>query len=242
MPKFFDRVSRIMRLIDDAKPDVICLQEIKPGLWPQVSRRFEKDYFVFYPKHKDVQRVKRRGPTVLHSGLIVALRKREGLKITNVEHFSYRKKRKKEFYVDRGFFVLHFDCFGKVFSVLNTHLTPYPTNLKIRLNQIHQLLDYADGLHSDFRFLVGDFNLRPESQEHALIESRGWIDTEKIKSGDDYVITWSEKNPLYHPEEPEGKLDYVWAYDKNPKWKLKEYRVDEIPVSDHYPVHFKMTF
>ena len=101
-----------------------------------------------------------------------------------------------------------------------THLChQFPEN---RIAQLDSIMRYAESLPNP-AFWVGDLNFDPTSKEYHSISEK-WTDAGLVAN--DSTPTFASK---------EGKrIDYVW-YDSE-HFELLNYRVLDVPFSDHYPV------
>ncbi|REG83396.1 endonuclease/exonuclease/phosphatase family protein [Algoriphagus antarcticus] len=101
-----------------------------------------------------------------------------------------------------------------------THLChQFPEN---RLAQIAAITQYADSLPKP-AFWVGDLNFDPNSEEYKSISTK-WSDAGLVANDD---------SPTYDSEDGK-RIDYVW-YDLE-RFELVDYKVIDVPFSDHYPV------
>ncbi|MDI1322724.1 MAG: endonuclease/exonuclease/phosphatase family protein [Algoriphagus sp.] len=91
-----------------------------------------------------------------------------------------------------------------------------------RLAQLKDLISYADTLSLP-TFFAGDLNFDPESEEYKSIPSN-WKDAGLVAG--DTTATYAG--------ETGKRIDYVW-YDSD-AFELVEYKVIDLPHSDHFPV------
>ncbi|WPR76438.1 endonuclease/exonuclease/phosphatase family protein [Algoriphagus sp. NG3] len=96
-----------------------------------------------------------------------------------------------------------------------------------RLAQLKAITRFADSL-SKPAFWVGDLNFDPTSDEYKSINSK-WTDAGLAADND---------APTF--DSPEGKrIDYIW-FDSG-HFELVDYKVIDVPFSDHYPVLVKLS-
>lgn len=91
-----------------------------------------------------------------------------------------------------------------------------------RLAQLKALLAFADSLSLPTLF-AGDLNFDPASDEYKSIPSQ-WKDAGLV----------ADENVATYPGENGKRIDYVWYQSK--KFEFVEYKVLDLPYSDHYPV------
>lgn len=91
-----------------------------------------------------------------------------------------------------------------------------------RLAQLEAITHYADSL-SKPAFWAGDLNFDPTSTEYKSISSQ-WTDA---------GLAASDNSPTFDSQEGK-RIDYVW-FDAN-HFELVNYKVIDVPFSDHYPV------
>lgn len=92
-----------------------------------------------------------------------------------------------------------------------------------RAAQVDSLFAYAETLDKPV-ILAGDFNFSPDSPEYSRIPSH-WKEA-GAESGNN--------QNTYGTAESGARIDYIW-YDSR-KFELIEYKVLEVPYSDHFPV------
>ncbi len=92
-----------------------------------------------------------------------------------------------------------------------------------RIAQVDSIFSYADSLDRPVIW-VGDLNFTPESPEYQRIPTH-WKEAG--------AVAGSTQN-TYGTLEDGGRIDYIW-YDSR-KFELVEYKVLDVPFSDHYPV------
>lgn len=108
----------------------------------------------------------------------------------------------------------------KEFNFASTHFS-HDSNIN-RLAQLKELISYADTLSLP-TFIAGDLNFDPESEEYKSIPTK-WKDAGMV-AGD--------TTPTYAGETGK-RIDYIW-YDSE-AFELVEYKVLNLPHSDHFPV------
>tara|TARA_R110002020_G_scaffold318224_1_gene533759 strand:+ start:192 stop:992 length:801 start_codon:yes stop_codon:yes gene_type:complete len=91
-----------------------------------------------------------------------------------------------------------------------------------RIAQLDAITNYADSLPKP-AFWAGDLNFDPTSEEYKSIGPQ-WSDAGKVAEND---------SPTFDSEEGK-RIDYVW-YDSE-HFELVDYKVIDVPYSDHYPV------
>ncbi|MBC6368835.1 endonuclease/exonuclease/phosphatase family protein [Algoriphagus sp. AK58] len=92
-----------------------------------------------------------------------------------------------------------------------------------RIAQLDSILSYAETLDKPVIW-AGDLNFTPDSEEYKRIPSH-WKEAGAV-AGNTQNTYGTAENGL--------RIDYIW-YDSR-KFELVEYKVIEVPYSDHYPV------
>lgn len=92
-----------------------------------------------------------------------------------------------------------------------------------RIAQVDSLFTYAETLNKPV-ILTGDFNFTPDSPEYSRIPSH-WKEAGAEAGNTQHT---------YGTAESGARIDYIW-YDSR-KFELVEYKVLDLPYSDHYPV------
>lgn len=112
----------------------------------------------------------------------------------------------------RGFLNVNICLEGENISIINTHLG---LDKSERYTQISEILDYTNRLYEKV-IICGDFNEKN-------------INLNNFK--DCAVICNKYNMPTFGKSQ--ARIDYIFVNDK---LKVKEYHVDHIMLSDHYPV------
>ncbi len=92
-----------------------------------------------------------------------------------------------------------------------------------RIAQLEAILSQAEKLEKPIIW-VGDLNFTPESVEYRRI----------LKKWKDAGAESGNQQNTYGSKENGGRIDYIW-YDSE-KFELIEYKVIQVPYSDHFPV------
>lgn len=108
----------------------------------------------------------------------------------------------------------------KEFYFASTHFSN--ENSENRLAQLKELISYAD-TRTLPALIAGDLNFDPESEEHKNIPTK-WKDAGRV-AGDSTATYAGEKGK---------RIDYI-MYDSE-YFELVEYKVLNLPHSDHFPV------
>lgn len=126
-----------------------------------------------------------------------------------IDNFHVLLTSKKE---QRGLLSVNLDCEGQCISIVNTHLGLDKYERSI---QISEILDYTKRL-GDKVIICGDFNDKNIN----------------INNFTDFAVKCSKYNiPTF--EKTQVRIDYIFG---NKEIAIKDYYVDNIMLSDHFPV------
>jgi endonuclease/exonuclease/phosphatase family metal-dependent hydrolase len=111
-----------------------------------------------------------------------------------------------------------FECGGKPFWLVNTHLHHPPEAQQERVDQLSTLLEWLD---RDTRNLplviVGDFNAYAEPPEPAVVMmKKRFRSAHEVMHGREPEKTWTTPVNTYD-DSPHGTLDYIFV---SPEWRI----------------------
>lgn len=129
------------------------------------------------------------------------------LKILNNNHFFLTSKKEQ-----RGALCITIDDYGRIINIINTHLG---LDREERTKQLDEIIDYRNRLVGAV-VLCGDFNEKNIS----------------LDMFNDMAVCLN-KSHLATFEKSNSRIDYIFA---DRKTELKGYIVENIYLSDHYPV------
>lgn len=233
--------------------DIFCFQEIfsggegdkkvkdiEPNLLDKISALLPNYDFHYQPGATPY----RHGPGIVKEiikekplvGTATFIRK--DIKILNWEGFlTYPEEMKKEFPFDLegAGILLNIDARkdGKEFSIANIHGLwgggPKDDSLA-RLFQSRRVLDCLRG-KKGAKILIGDFNLRPDTESISMIEKEMWnlIQESKIQTTRNHYYEGMEKYQDYI-------ADYCFV---SKDLKLKDFKVLPDEISDHQPLYLE---
>ncbi len=122
----------------------------------------------------------------------------------------------------------------KIFSVMNTH---FGFGDDCQIKSVKLIDEYSKKISSYPTFIVGDFNMTPDTAPYALMSER-FIDVNSVTDND--------LRPTYHGYNPEnsenGHIDYCFV-NKDIKpigQKIIDDTVDGMYPSDHYGLYIKI--
>lgn len=111
---------------------------------------------------------------------------------------------------------------GKTFWILNTHLGLVAED---RLAQMQTLLDAVSSLAGPV-ILAGDFNEIPEGPGIQKIRDAGFLDAAEVAGATDF--TWPADIPI-------KRIDYIWIRATD-RWTVRSAHVVNTQASDHLPL------
>lgn len=205
-------MEALAKVIEDADPDIIALQEISRG-W-LISGRV--DMLDWLSQRLDMPYV--TGPTEgkLWGNAVLS-------KYPVTESINYELP-PQNLFLRRGLLLVNIDIGnGESLNIIATHLHHIPADSEIRQQQVPALLALWDT--AKFTVITGDMNAKPDSPEMALLREAGLVD---VMDG-----SIPPEGYTFNSVEPFERIDYIWITPD-----LKSFNAEVIPVqaSDHFPV------
>jgi len=215
-----ERIAALLRLVRDARPDVIGFQEVTP---PHLERILDEDWV-----RREYQVSDAAGVTVEPHGVL--LLSRLPISVLSLCHLPSRKNRKlvvAELETSEGAV-----CLGTV------HLESSPLSLPVRLEQLDRILP---GLHgARHAVLMGDFNFDPRDLvEQSRIEP-GYLDLwSALHSGEPGYTVDSVLNQmrfLHKQRHKQARFDRILLRSTVSGWEPESIRmIGTEPISPAHP-------
>lgn len=227
--------------VKKAKPDILCLQEIKAKEEDFPKEIFELGYHVY------ICSAEKKG----YAGVAV-LTKEEPKKVVN-------KIGKKEFDSEGRFLLLEFDKFYLFNTYFpNSQRELVRLNFKMKFNEYY--LKFVEKLKGKPVLLTGDFNVahndidlaNPKQNEKNAgftkeerefidkLESKGWVDIFRKKHPETVKYSWWTYRFNARKRNIGWRIDYFFIKEKYLK-KIKKAEVhDDVNGSDHCPVSVEL--
>jgi endonuclease/exonuclease/phosphatase family metal-dependent hydrolase len=247
----------LMAFIDQhqADTDVFCFQEIfttnqpdfittkigkRANLLHELTQRLP-DFQVFYSVAQDGVLESQDVTSGLQLGLTIFVRK--GLEIKDSGDFFIYKSRNS--YVHPDFLTFPYNALYVGLSINDQPLTicclhgaSQPgdkLDTPDRLAQSQKVIDLL-GSRPGEKIVMGDFNLRPETESIRMFEPAGY----RNLIGEFEITTTrgtmhKQLNPKY-ANTPEGYQEYADYTFVTPGIKVTSFEVPDVPISDHLPM------
>lgn len=228
-----ERAPRLGKIIHSYAPDVIGLQEYRPAWEKPIDELFAEKYEIFN---------KYRSEKIDIESSPILWRK-DKFECVKTGYFWLSDTPEVE---SRGWDELY-NCFrmcvyvtlrekesGKMFNFMNTHFG-FGDNGQVKSAKL--IYDYSKKLPSYPTFIVGDFNMKPESLGYAaMIENFTDVN---VVTANDMRTTWHNYEPDKTPCE---HIDYCFIDGsiKALSQKIIDDKVDDMFPSDHYGLYMKL--
>ena len=228
-----ERAPRLNEVISGYEADLIGFQEYRPQWEPYIKKYFGKKYEIFN---------KYRSETLdIESSPI--LWNKEKFECVKTGYFWLSDTPETE---SRGwdevynkfrmcvYAIFKEKASAKQFTFINTHFGFGDVG---QVKSVRLIEDYCKKISSSPTFIVGDFNMTPDSPAYALM-SELFCDV-NTATVNDLRTTYHGYNPKLHNNK---HIDYCFA-DKNVKPispKIIDATVDGMYPSDHYGLHIKL--
>lgn len=202
------RAPLLIDQLEALKPDVIGMQEIDmvldQGMWisRQVNGRLPMQ------PHYRIKHAVNPGQRASFHG-IATLSRLPYLEHEIIDLMAHERVAQR----------MVFECDGKPFVFVNTHLHHPPEAQQERVDELNLLLAWLDrdtrGLPA---VIVGDFNAYAEPPEPAVTMMKArYRSAYEAAHGKEPDWTWTTPVNTYD-DSPHGTLDYIWV---SPEWKIE---------------------
>lgn len=228
-----ERAPRLSAVTSRYNADIIGFQEYRPK-WRKYIKKYYSEKYNMFSKYRSRGKDRESSPILWRKDKFDCLK-------TGYFWLSDTPKVKS-----RGWDELY-NCYrmcvyvilkdkqsGKVFTVMNTH---FGFGNKGQVNSAKLIYDYSRKISDYPAFIVGDFNMTPESVGYATM-TENFIDVNAVTSND-LRSTYHG----YHPEKGKnGHIDYCFI-DRNitpVNQKIIVDTVDNKFPSDHYGLYIEL--
>ena len=227
-----ERAPRLNKIISQYEPDLIGLQEYRPGWEEHIDKYFGDKYEIFAKYRAESE--KEASPMLWRKDKFECIK-------TGYFWLSDTPDVESKGWDER------FDCFrmcvyallkekqsGKMFVFMNTHFG-FGDNGQIK--SVKLIDEYFERFSSYPTFIVGDFNMTPDDAAYTVMSE---------KFTDVNSVTNNDLRTTYHGYNPESiknqHIDYCFI-NKNVKpvsQKIIDDTVDGMFPSDHYGLYIKI--
>ncbi len=227
------RFDALVKMIQETRADVVCLQEISENIAYKLAKEFEDSFSHFY---LDIG----PNPFAMGNGLFVACK----ACVLQASFQDFSVKGMQQGY-RRGFLALEFADY----HLITTHLEPHneKENQAIRKVELQAIIDYLESLPSDKPiFLAGDLNIQRDetltTEDFKLLQKHF---SNPLKSEVTCVNKpWNKEMATATENELKTQgttIDYLLMYKNSASANLKDPEViNTLPFSDHKALSSKI--
>lgn len=225
-----ERAPRLDKIISSYGADLIGLQEYRPA-WRRHIRKNFGDKYDMYIKYRTRIIGREATPILWRKDRFECLKK--GYFWLSDTPWKQSKGWDEKYNIPRMcvYVVLRDRGSGKIFTFMNTHLGFGDAG---QIKSVNLIYEYSKKISSFPTFIVGDFNMNPDSLSYELM-SKKFTDVNSVTENDIRATYHG-----YHPEKKtDNHIDYIFA-DKNIKpvlFKIIDDAEDGLFPSDHYGLY-----
>ncbi|MEI6222530.1 MAG: endonuclease/exonuclease/phosphatase family protein [bacterium] len=207
--------------VENKKLDIICFQEFPQSKVEFYANFFDKDHYDFSFSHSFKKRSNCYGQlTLINRNKLKIIDSRVvTLGLSQIESLVFKNKG------ERSGLIMKVEYKGKIFKLVNTHLTALALN-KRRLGQLARIIEDLDPAFP--ALLLGDLNYASLINKKTLLEfmasHRFENATQRMKTHRLLLIR--------------QQIDFIFHRD----CQVREVRVKKVDFSDHYPIFAKISF
>jgi endonuclease/exonuclease/phosphatase family metal-dependent hydrolase len=210
-------IDRIVRIIEEDRPDIVALQEVSRS-W-LVAGSF--DMLEWLARRLDMHYV--WGPTADGTWGNAILSR---YPIAQARTFPMPNN--DQLRLDRAFTRVDIEVGqGQITTVFATHLHASRGDTAIRLEQIRSIIAAGASDRSDDVIVLGDLNFRQWEPEHDLLQQAGFLDSFKVAGAR------ASRREGGATSRANVRIDYIWV---TPSLELSEFEIGSEFASDHLPI------
>ncbi len=205
-------LEAMARVIEEANPDIVILQEISRG-WLISGRTDMLDWLSLRLGMPAVS-----GPTegALWGSAILS-------RFPVIESTNYELP-PRTLFLRRGYLITKYDIGNnESLTVIATHLHHVPGDSEIRQQQVPVLLDTWN--NAEYTVITGDLNAQPDSPEMGMMSTAGLTDV--------MADSVPPEGYTFNSVEPFERIDYLWI---TPDLTVVSAGVLNTQASDHMPI------